>query len=223
MNRFKDKEILSIFDRVFELGALTERAMRDAIWALSNQDKILAQQVMDDDDVADSLALEINSLSFQCIARHQPVAFDLRALEACIRVAIDLERIADLAVSVARVTIDLDVRVKPLRNIQPMGERVIDMLNAAMSSLAQRDVRLAEEIFAMDDGVDDFEDMAFEELMETVRETPLLASKGSRLITVARLLERAGDHVTNIAEQICYMLVGRRVKAAGYRRPMEDR
>ena len=222
MNRYKDQEIESLFGKVFQLGAMAERAMRDAIWALSNQDRDIARKLMDGDDAVDALALEINTVSFQLIARYQPVAFDLRALEACIRMALDLERIADLAASVARVTLDLDPRVIPFKNVQPMGERVIDMLNAAMTSLTKRDISLAETIFVMDDAVDDLEDIAFIEMMETIIQNPSLAGGGGKLITVPRLLERAGDHGTNIAEQICYMLVGRRVKSTEYRRPKPE-
>jgi phosphate transport system protein len=222
MYRYKDQEIESLFAKVFQLGALAERAMRDAIWALTMQDKEVARKTLDGDDTVDDLALEINTLSFQLIARYQPVAFDLRALEACIRIALDLERITDLAVGVARVTLDLDVRPRSLKNIQPMGERVVEMLNAAMLALSKREVEAAEKIFMMDDEVDDYEDAAFTEMMGTVMETPSLARNGSKLINVPRLLERAGDHVTNIAEQIFYMLVGRRVKAAEYRRPKPE-
>jgi phosphate transport system protein len=218
MNRFKDKEIESLFDKIFELGSLAERALSDAVWALSHHDKDLARRVLEGDDATDELALEINTLSFQTIARYQPVAYDLRALEACIRIALDLERIADLAVSVARVTLDLDARIRPLENLEPMGARVVEMLNLTMAALLRRDVRAAEKVFAMDDSVDDYEDGVFAELMETVMETPALAGGSNKLITVARVLERAGDHVTNIAEQICYMIAGNRVRAAKFRR-----
>jgi phosphate transport system protein len=212
----------SLFAKVFDLGGMAERAMSNAIWALSRQDKSLAREVAEEDDLVDALALEINTVSFQLIARYQPVAFDLRALEACIRMALDLERITDLAVSIARVTLDLDVRIKALKNLHPMGERVIEMLNEAMSSLARRDAGMAERIFVMDDEVDDFEDAVFSELMEIVMHTPEVASGSNKLIMVARVLERAGDHVTNLAEQICYMLTGKRVKASEFRRPMGE-
>ncbi|MDR1915623.1 MAG: phosphate signaling complex protein PhoU [Synergistaceae bacterium] len=218
VNRFKDKEMESLFSKIFELGSLTERALSDAIWALSHQDKNLARQVLDGDDAVDELALEINTVSFQLIARYQPVAFDLRALEACIRMALDLERITDLAVNIARVTLDLDVRIKPLKNLEPMGMRVIAMLNTSMSALLRRDVSAAKEVFAMDDAVDDYEDGVFAELMEIVMETPALTNGSNKIITVARVLERAGDHVTNLAEHICYMIAGNRVRAADFRR-----
>ena len=220
MIRHKDKEIESLFAKIYQLGALAERAMKNAVWALSHQDRELALNIVEGDDSVDDLALEINALSFELIARYQPVAFDLRALEACIRMALELERITDLAVGMSRVTLDLDVKIKPLTIIQPMGERVVEMLNAAMSALIKRDAAAAEKIFIMDDDVDDYEGEAFTEIMEAVLEAPSLVSRGSKLITVPRLLERAGDHVTNITEQICYMLLGRRVKAGKYRRPM---
>ena len=219
MTKFKDREFDSLFAKIYQLGALAERAMRDAIWALAHQDKDIARNIVEDDDSVDDLALEINALSFELIARYQPVAFDLRALEACIRMALELERITDLAVGISRVTLDLDTRMKPLKNIQPMGERVVDMLNGAMSALTNRDAEAAKEIFIMDDQVDDYEDVVFTEIMEAVKEIPSLQSRGSKLMAVPRILERAGDHVTNITEQICYMLTGRRVKATKYRRP----
>jgi phosphate transport system protein len=220
MNRYKDQEMDSLFAKIYALGAHTERALRDAVWALAHYDGEIARNIVEGDDSVDDLALEINTLSFELIARYQPVAFDLRALEACIRMALELERITDLAVGISRVTLDLDVKIRSLEIIQPMGERVVEMLNAAMSALTRRDVSAAEKIFAMDDDVDDYEDAAFTEIMEAVMETPSLVYSNSKLITVPRLLERAGDHVTNITEQICYMLVGRRVKASKYRRPM---
>jgi len=219
MTRFKDQEIELLFAKIYQLGALAERAMRDAVWALSHQDRELARSIVEGDDSVDDLALEINILSFELIARYQPVAFDLRALEACIRMALEMERITDLAVGISRVTLDLDVKIKPLKVIQPMGERVVEMLNAAMLALTKRDSSAAENIFVMDDDVDDYEGAAFTEIMEVVMAAPSLVSRSSKLITVPRLLERAGDHVTNITEQICYMLLGRRVKATKYRRP----
>ncbi|MDR1965364.1 MAG: phosphate signaling complex protein PhoU [Synergistaceae bacterium] len=222
MNSFKDKEIDSLFAHVFELGTMAERSMRDAVWSLSRQDKNIARSVLEGDDDADALALEINKVSFQLIARYQPVAFDLRALEACIRMALDLERFTDLSVSVARVTLDLGTPIKPLENIQPMGEQVIRMLNTAMTALLKRDSILAKEVFAMDDEVDDFEDAAFAEVMRIAMDSPALAAGGNKLVNVARVLERAGDHVTNVAEQICYMLTGVRVRASEYRRPMKE-
>jgi len=219
MIRFKDREIESLFAKIYQLGALAEKAMRDAVWALANQDKKIAREIVEGDDSVDDLAWEINTLSFELIARYQPVAFDLRALETCIRMALELERITDLAVGISRVTLDLDVNIKPLKNILPMGERVVEMLNAAMSALTKRDAASAEMIFAMDDEVDDYEDVVFTEIMKSIKKTPSLVSRSNKLVTVPRLLERAGDHVTNITEQICYMLLGRRVKATKYRRP----
>ena len=219
MNKFKEQEIESLFAKIFQLGALAERALRDAVWSLAHQDREIACNIVEGDDSVDDLALEINTLSFELIARYQPVASDLRALEACIRMALELERITDLAVGISRVTLDLDVRIKPLKTIQPMGELVVEMLNAAMLAFTKRDEEAAEKIFAMDDDVDDYENAAFTEIMEAVMEDPSLVSRGGKLITVPRLLERAGDHATNITEQICYMLTGRRVKATKYRRP----
>lgn len=223
MNRQKDREIESLFAKIYQLGALAEKAMSDAVWALAHQDRETARNIVEGDDSVDDLALEINTLSFELIARYQPVASDLRALEACIRMALELERITDLAVGISRVTLDLDARIKSLKTIQPMGEKVVEMLNSAMLAFTKRDAAAAEKIFAMDDDVDDYENAAFTEIMEAVMEAPSLVSRGGKLITVPRLLERAGDHVTNLVEQICYMLVGRRVKATKYRRPKPAR
>ena len=219
MIRFKDREMEALFAKIYQLGALAESAMRDAVWGLTHQDKEIARNIVEGDDSVDDLALEINTLSFELIARYQPVAFDLRALEACIRMALELERITDLAVGISRVTLDLDAKIVPLKNIQPMGEKVVEMLNCAMSALTRRDAAAAETIFIMDDDVDDYEDIVFTEIMDIFKESPSLLSRCNKLMGVPRLLERAGDHVTNITEQICYMLLGRRVKATKYRRP----
>lgn len=217
-----DRELEVLFSKTYELGSLCERALIDAVWALSHHDKDLARSVIQGDDKVDELAGEINTTSFQTIARYQPVAFDLRTLEAVIRMALDLERITDLAVSVARVAIDLEVPIRPIPSLVPMGERVVEMLNRSMMSLVERDAEMAASVFSMDDMVDDYEDSVFVELMNIVMETRAADAPGTganRLITVARILERAGDHVTNIAEHICYMLLGVRLSASSYRRP----
>jgi phosphate transport system protein len=223
MDRYRDKEMEKLFSKLFELASLTQRALSDSIWALSHHDKALAQKVKDGDDAVDELALKINTESFQMIARYQPVASDLRSLEACIRIALDLERISDLAVSIAKTAIGLDARIKPLLGLTPMGERVTEMLDTVMKALLERNPSTAESIFAMDDEVDNLEDKVFSELMEIVTETHGMIQGSDRLLMVARFLERAGDHVTNISEQICYMLTGHRVKASSYRRPMVEK
>lgn len=223
MNAFKEREMESLMTRVFELGSLCEKALTNAVWALSHRDKELARVVQDGDDAVDELAAEINIESFQMIARYQPVAFDLRALEACIRMALDLERISDLAVTVAKATLTADTDLKMTPGLVSMGERVGDMLNKTLTALLKRDVELAKTIFAMDDLVDDYEDSVFTDLMEIVKEDPEFMNSAGRLITVARVIERAGDHVTNMCEQICYMVTGRRIKASEYRRPKDER
>ena len=220
MERYRDTEMDELFSKLFELASLPQRALSDSVWALSHHDKALARKVKDGDDAIDELALTIDTESFQIIARYQPVAMDLRSLEACIRIALDLERISDLAVSIAKTTIGLDVRIKPLLGLAPMGEKVTEMLDSVMKSLLERDSAMAESVFPMDDEVDSLEDMVFKELLEVVTETRGVIQGADRLLMVARFLERAGDHVTNISEQICYMLTGRRVKASDFRRPL---
>lgn len=222
MDRYRDTEMDELFSKLFELASLTQRALSDAIWALSHHDKALAKKVKDGDDEIDELALKIDAESFQMIARYQPVATDLRSLEACIRIALDLERISDLAVSIAKTTIGLDARIKPLLGLTPMGEKVTEMLDTVMRSLLERDSSLAESVFPMDDEVDSLEDKVFSELFEIVTGTRGIIQGADRLLMVARFLERAGDHVTNMSEQICYMLTGRRVKSSDYRRPLTE-
>jgi len=220
-----DRELESLFSGTYELGGLCERALVDAVRALSQRDKKLARDVIIGDDKIDELAREINITSFQLIARYQPVAFDLRSLEAVIRMALDLERIADLAASLARTALQLEVPLPPIPSLRPMGERAVEMLNLAMSSLAERDAEKAARVFAMDDAMDDYEDSVVAELMNAAmdtREDGARFAGTNRLITVARILERAGDHVTNIAEHICYMITGVRVKASAYRRPKPE-
>jgi phosphate transport system protein len=222
MDRYRDTEMDELFSKLFGLASLTQRALSDSIWALSHHDKALAMKVKDGDDAIDDLALEIDTESFQMIARYQPVANDLRSLEACIRIALDLERISDLAVSIAKTALGLDARIKPLLGLAPMGEKVNAMLDTVMRSLLERDASLAESVFSMDDEVDGLEDKVFSELFDIVTGTHGIIQGTDRLLMVARFLERAGDHVTNISEQICYMLTGRRIKATDYRKPLTE-
>lgn len=224
MNRYIDKEIESVFSNIFHLGSLTEKALSDSAWALAKRGEAreLARSVIDGDDKIDDLASEINRASFGLIARHQPVALDLRALEAAIRIALDLERIADLAVNIARIASLPGADAHSPEKLKSMSEFALKMLAGAMSALGKKDASAAEKIFAMDDELDDMENEVFSGLMDAVIESNSLTRGTYDLITVARLLERAGDHVTNICEQVCYMASGRRVAASDYRRPKAE-
>lgn len=222
MNRYKDREIETIFSKVFQLGSLAEQALADAMWALANRDRALALKIREGDDTVDELAAEINAVSFATIARHQPVAFDLRALEAAIRMALDLERIADYAVNIARLAGRMETVVEPPEGLRVMGGLVLRMLGEAMRALRNRDLATAEAVFPLDDELDDREGEVFSLLLGRVIEKSELTNEVYGLISAARILERAGDHVTNICEQICYMVAGKRVKASSYRRPKAE-
>ena len=218
-----DGELQGVRDALFKMAVLAEKSVKDAVWALANRDTAVAQSVLDGDDVIDELAHEIDTACFSLIARYQPVALDLREIAAMVHMVIDLERIGDLAGNIAKIGVQVPVLAKPLVDIPRMSELVIEMINLSMTAFLKRDVAPAHRAFAMDDLVDDLETQVFRELFVMMMENPSIMERANRLIMVSRILERAGDHATNLSEQACFVISGEKVKASQFRRAKEAR
>ncbi len=220
-----DAELEGLRRNLLNLANLAGEAVKKALWALCEQDKALAREVIDADDDLDRRALRIDEDCLRFIARFQPVAQDLRTVSAISHMAIDLERIGDLGVNVAKSAVRLADRpfVKPLIDIPRMGEILQEMIDAAMRAFINGDAEEAKRACAMDDTIDDLERQVFREMLLMMMEKPRIIEDGTALITVARTLERAADHVTNLAERVLYVITGKVASASQFRRPKEPR
>lgn len=203
-------QLLDLQNDMVRLGRFVEEALAQAMDALIRQDETLAIKVLDADDLADDLNFEIQTRAMQLLALQQPMARDLRLIACTIRIVIDLERIGDHAVDIARLVRSLAAEpyFKPLVDIAKLGELARKMLNGALVAVVHHDTRQAIQVARDDDEVDELCDNLQEELLQQMRRNPALVDQATRLLLVARTLERVADHATNIAEQMYYIETG---------------
>jgi len=209
--------------KVLKLGKMAGEALSKSVWSLKNKDSKLAKTVIEMDDSIDSLRYEIENDCLKFIARFQPFGEDLRAVSSCMYMASDLERLGDYGTSISKTAIRLSEEeyIKPLIDIPRMNDVVKVMLDKSLEAFDRRDIDLAKTVFAMDDQVDDLETQILRELVLMMIERSSRIEQGSELFLVARSLERAGDHITNIAERILYISTGEFASASKFRRPIE--
>ena len=208
---------------LMRLSKMAEEALARSVWALKNQDVETARNVLDKDDALDQLTGRIDVECMNFVARFQPLGEDLRTVTSIMHMAVDLERIGDYGGNIARAAIELAGKelMKPLIDIPRMTTTLSDMLEKAMASLERRDPALAREVFPLDDLVDDLEKQIMRELLLLMMERPQRIEQATLLLNVARTLERAGDHITNVAERVLYSLTGKVIRATDFRRPKE--
>lgn len=220
-----DAELEDLRRSLLSLAGQAGQAVKNGLWALRNQDRILAREVIDGDDLLDRQTLEIDEKCLLFIARFQPMAQDLRTVSAISHMAVDLERIGDLGVNVAKFAVKLAGKpfVKPLIDLPRMGELFQEMLDGTMRAFINGDVDEAKGACALDDSIDDLERQIFREMLLMMMENPRIIEEGTALITVARTLERAADHVTNLAERVLYAITGEVASASSFRRPKGTR
>lgn len=210
------KEIRSLLLR---LGKLAGEALAQAVHSLETRDRELAASVVAGDDILDDLAERIEETCMNFGARYQPLGGDLRAVISTMHMAIDLERIGDYGVNIARTVLGLgqDKPIKPMIAIVRMLEVLLEMLGGVLIAYDAEDPSAAERIFRMDEKVDALEKQVMRELFTMVMGCPERFEQAFSLIGVGRTLERAGDHLTNIAERVVYISSGRMPKASRYK------
>ena len=208
---------------LMRLSKMAEEALARSVWALKNQDVETARNVLDKDDALDQLTGRIDVECMNFVARFQPLGEDLRTVTSIMHMAVDLERLGDYGGNIARAAIELAGKelMKPLIDIPRMVATLSEMLEKAMSSLERREPALAREVFPLDDLVDDLEKQIMRELLLLMMERPQRIEQATLLLNVARTLERAGDHITNVAERVLYSLTGKVIRATDFRRPKE--
>ncbi len=209
--RAYDKELDDLGRRIAEMGGISEKMVIDAMDALSNVDLDLAQQVISKDPRLDALQREIEEQAILTIARRQPVAVDLREIIGAIRIAGDLERVGDLAKNIAKraVLIGAEARLpRALIGLRHMNELATELMKDVLDAYAQHDVARAQAVWTRDAELDALEDSVFRDLLTHMMEDPRNISFCAHLLFCAKNIERIGDHATNIAETIYYLVTG---------------
>lgn len=204
-------DLKELQNKLMELGNFADQALLRAINALESKDIESSLEIMEDDTKADVLYEEINDLAILLIAKQQPVAIDLRRIIVAIKIATDIERIADFAVNIAKSTIRIgsEEHIKPIVHIKEMYEITSRMLKMSLEAFNEEDVRKAKEVAEMDDQVDDLYGQTIQELLQINLQKPEYLPQITQLSFICRYLERAADHVTNISESVFYLVKGR--------------
>ncbi len=217
MSRAFESELEQIKDRLLTLGSLAEKMIGESISALVEREPGLIQAVYEHEEKADQLCVEIDDQSFKLLALRQPMASDMRFLVAGIKMNADLERIADLAVNIANVASDIIAQppLKPLIDIPRMAGRAQEMVRQCLEAFVARNADLAVSIIEADDEIDRLRDQVFRELLTYMMSDPATIPRALDLLLVSRNLERMGDHATNIAEDVVYLVRGEDVRERG--------
>jgi phosphate transport system protein len=206
-----DADLQELARMIAEMGGLAERQIGDAMDALSRHDGRLARSILAADARIDALQREIEEKAILTIARRQPMAVDLRDIVGALRVSNDLERIGDLAKNIAKrvevVENELNLQ-KVMRGVEHMTELVLTQIKDVLDAFARRDVGKAVQVWRSDEEVDAVNNSLFRELLTYMMEDPRNISVCIHLLFCAKNIERMGDHATNIAETIYYIVEG---------------
>jgi phosphate transport system protein len=199
---------------LLEMGGLVEDQITQAIRSLMERDPVLARATVERDHTVNRLDVEIDELSMKLIALHQPAARDLRLITTALKITTDLERIGDLATHIAERAIELAAEppVKPYIDIPRMASVASSMVHRSLDAFVREDVELALEVCSSDDTIDRMHDQLFRELLSFMTDDPQAISRTMRLLFVSKYLERVGDHATNIAEMVIFLVRGTSIR-----------
>jgi len=209
-----DVDLQALSRLVAEMGGLTEKQIADAVDALARRNRERPEEIVRADLGIDALQRDIEDRAVLTIARRQPMAVDLREILAALRLSNDLERIGDLAKNIAKrvLALDLDLHSPTvIRGVQHMGALVLSQLKQVLDSYAGRDVEKALAVWNGDEHIDAMCTSIFRELLTYMMEDPRTISSCIHLMFCAKNIERIGDHATNIAETVYYMIEGRSI------------
>lgn len=205
-----DSELNSLLGEILCMGNEVEKQISSSVKALIDQDTDLADEVIKNDDIIDKYEWDIEDRCVKLIATEQPMAIDLRTIIAATKIATDLERMADHAVDIAKISKRLknEVYIKELVDIPRVSRILSVMIKDALDAYIEKDVEKAYAVCKMDDEIDSIYQCVFTEMMPIMSREPSTITQITQFMFVCKFLERAGDHVTNICEWIIYLVTG---------------
>lgn len=214
--RHFQEELEALLNRLLEMGGLAEERVRIAVDGLVRRDHQVIEMAIRGDEPLNRLHIEIDDRAFRLLALFQPMATDLRSIVAALKINTDLERVGDLAVNIGEAA-QRYVRhppVKRLIDIPRMGDLAQSMLHDALDAYVTGDTTLAQSVLDRDDELDSLKTQVFRELLTYMLQDPATIEPSLDLVLVSRHLERIGDHATNVAEDVIFMVSAKDVRHA---------
>jgi phosphate transport system protein len=211
--RAYDEELNALTRLITRMGGIAEQQVAQAVQALVERDVELARKIVEGDKEVDELEEQIDQLVIRMLATRQPMAGDLRIIAMALKISNDLERTSDYAAGIAKRAIRLteQPQLKPFITIPLMAQACVEMLKEVLDAYVERNADKAMEVWQRDKEVDGYYDQLFRELLTYIIEDPRKTSVCIDLMFIAKNLERIGDHATNIAEKIHYMIHGAQI------------
>ena len=209
-----DDELRELKEKILLEGSLVERAVRNAIEALQNRDSELARRVIANDDLINTKEVEIEEFCLKLLALRQPAAKDLRFITTAVKINYDLERMGDMAVNVCERVLDLNLepQLKPYIDLPKMAELAQMMVKRSLEAFVNEDIQLAWKVTSDDEQVDRLTEQIFSELLTYMSEDLKTISRSTRLLFIAKYLERLADHAVSIAELVIFLVEGRIIR-----------
>jgi phosphate transport system protein len=215
MNRHFDDELGDLQKDILRMAAFAEEAIYKSVEALKNRDSAMAKSVIESDSKTDQLELVIDEKCIDLIARHQPMAKDLRFITTGMKINSELERIADIAVDICQRVLELADKsmLKPLVDIPKLAAVAQNMVKTVIDSFIKGDIEMAKSVIFMDSEADQLRNTIQKELIEEYMvKDGSTSPRAVQLLLIARFLERTCDHATNIAEDVVYMVQAEVIK-----------
>ena len=207
-------ELQEIKNGLIYIGALTEKAIQNAMKSLSERNSEIAHKVIKDDDEIDKLDAEMEERCIRNLALRQPTANDLRFITTAIKITGHLERIGDMAVNIAEKAIQLneEPKLKPYIDLPRMADLVVEMVNNSLDSFIRNDLNIAEKVRQTEQITDDLNEQIFRELLTFMMEDSKCIHRALLIMHVSKNLERIADHAKGIADMVTYMVTGENVR-----------
>lgn len=206
-----DEELRRLREQILAMGGRAEAQLRDAVSALAKRDSDKAMHVIESDKGIDALEMTVAQDSLKILALRQPMAKDLREVIAAIKISADIERIGDYAKNIAKRTLQLNQQapLKPTGSVPRMGELASKLINAVLSAYANDDAEGLIAAWRSDESIDEMYNSLFRELLTYMMEDPRNIGASTHLLFIAKNIERIGDHATNIAETVHFLVHGK--------------
>ena len=216
-NREYEQELRKLREQVLRMGAKVEEIISGSIKALLERDTVLATRMIAFDRKINQMEVDIDELCMLILARRQPVASDLRFITMALKLVTDLERIGDLGVNISERVVELneEPQLKPYVDLPRMAEEVQAMLREALDAFVAGDPDRAQAVIERDQTVDAYYTQVFRELLTYMMEDTHNIYRATRLQSIAKYLERIGDHATNLAEMVVFMVKGKDIRHTG--------
>ncbi|RPJ62498.1 MAG: phosphate signaling complex protein PhoU [Acidobacteria bacterium] len=214
MERKFEEELDQLKQELLSVGAQVERNVGDALQSLITRDPDLARQVISRDPAVDYSEIHIDEVCLSILARRQPVARDLRFIATSFKIVKDLERIGDMSKDISEHALEI-LRQPPVRDftdLQPLTAFALSMLKRALDAFVNRDPVLARQVIADDDKVDDMHAELWTEIVDAMKAEPNWIAPLAHLFSIAKYIERIGDHSSNVAEMVVFMVEGKDIR-----------